>query len=291
MKKKYYVYVYLDPRKEGRFRYGDYDFDYEPFYVGKGCGNRYLKHLTENEKDTANTFKFRVIEKIKSTNRLPIIIKVENELNEGEAYKIEAQLIRVIGRRCDNSGSLTNIVKDGKPPSNYKQLDKLVIDEIITLYKEGFYLKHIANKLSLNENKIKRVLLENGLNVVRKAPTNKIILDGNTIKKLIIDYESGLSLRVLSDRYGLSFEVVRKTLKKNGVILRGYNYKKSDEHIKKIIENREYKVGQDNPMYKILSKAQIELMKKLRFTDKKSIKYIIDYMNISQKKYYEYINL
>ena len=33
----FYVYAYLDPRKPGVFQYKDFRFDYEPFYIGKGC--------------------------------------------------------------------------------------------------------------------------------------------------------------------------------------------------------------------------------------------------------------
>jgi len=44
---KFYVYIYLDPQKPGNFSYGPYHFDFEPFYVGKGFGDRYLKHLTK----------------------------------------------------------------------------------------------------------------------------------------------------------------------------------------------------------------------------------------------------
>lgn len=39
---EYYVYCYLDPRKEGVYVFGEYQFDYEPIYVGKGKGQRTL---------------------------------------------------------------------------------------------------------------------------------------------------------------------------------------------------------------------------------------------------------
>jgi len=35
----FYVYIYLDPRKPGRYVYGDYCFLYEPFYVWKNIGD------------------------------------------------------------------------------------------------------------------------------------------------------------------------------------------------------------------------------------------------------------
>lgn len=33
----YYIYIYLDPRKNGSFKYGSHEFKCEPFYVGKCC--------------------------------------------------------------------------------------------------------------------------------------------------------------------------------------------------------------------------------------------------------------
>jgi transposase-like protein len=291
MEAKYYVYVYSDPRKKGEFVYGENKFKYEPFYVGKGVNNRYLKHLTETEKDTENLFKFRVIEKIKSENLIPIITKVVINVEESEAYKIESELINLIGRRCDGTGCLTNIVIDANPPSNYKPLSKDTIEKIIELYNNGYYLKHIGAELSLNENKVKRTLIENGISPKRKSPLNKIKITDEIIKKICDEYENGSSIRTIGQKYSLSYEFTRKTIKNSGLNLRGYDYHKSDEHIKKIHENRVYKTGEENNCYKTLSNEEITKLKDLRFNQHKSIRSIIKEMKISQKKYYEYINL
>lgn len=288
---KYYVYVYLDPRKRGNYTYGKYNFEYEPFYIGKGTDNRYLKHLTETKADTSNISKFRTISKILSNDLVPIIVKVKSGLLESEAYFLETQLIKLIGRKCDRTGCLTNIVIDAKPPSNYKQLTRKTLNKIIKLYNDGWYLKHIGIELGLNENKVKRTLIENGLTPKRKPPVNKLILTNEILENMVSDYTSGLSIRKISEKYKLSFEVVRTTLKKNDVHLRGYNYKKTEQHIKKIRQSRQYKTGQDNTLYKTLSNDEIAKLKDLRFNHNKSIKFVIKEMKISQKKFYEYINL
>lgn len=291
MKKVYYVYVYLDPRKKGEYCYGDYKFDYEPFYVGKGIGNRYLKHLLENSKNTSNHFKHRIINKIRDVGLEPIIIKVKTGLGENKSYEIETELIKLIGRRCINEGPLTNILIDVKPPSNYIKLNNKIVKKIIKLYNDGHYLKHIGEELNLNENKIKRVLIENGITPKRKPPINKIKLNNSLIKKMINDYELGLSIRKIQNIYNISYEVVRKTLKNNGVVFRGYDYPKTKEHIAKTILSRKGKYTKfNNPNYKHLSNDEIEQLYDLRFNKNKKIKDIMTIMGISQSKYYDYIN-
>ena len=44
---EFYVYIWLDPRKLGKYVYGNYEFDHEPIYVGKGKGGR-LNDLTRH---------------------------------------------------------------------------------------------------------------------------------------------------------------------------------------------------------------------------------------------------
>lgn len=64
--KNFYIYVYLDPRKKGKYVYNQLEFNMEPFYLGKGRDDRCYKHLSEayNNRDD-NDHKCNVIRKIK----------------------------------------------------------------------------------------------------------------------------------------------------------------------------------------------------------------------------------
>ena len=64
-RRDFYVYIYLDPRKPGEYVYDDLKFDFEPFYVGKGIGNRLNRHIYLYKYDNCNSFKYNKINKIK----------------------------------------------------------------------------------------------------------------------------------------------------------------------------------------------------------------------------------
>ncbi len=87
---KFYVYIYLDPRKKGNFIYGEYEFNYEPFYVGKGSNNRCYNHLLKsnlNNKD--NLFK---------SNKIKKIIKLGYDLKKGFIIKQKENMTETLYR-------------------------------------------------------------------------------------------------------------------------------------------------------------------------------------------------
>lgn len=122
---RFYVYAYLDPRKNGIFKYGNYIFEAEPFYIGKGSGKRKYDHLKETKESSENIIKYRKINKIRTTLRCePIIVEINNFLSESDAYNLEIGMIALIGTIKDKSGPLTNIHKGGNKPPSFSELTK-----------------------------------------------------------------------------------------------------------------------------------------------------------------------
>jgi len=116
---KFYVYVYLDPRKPGKYVYGEYEFEYEPFYVGKGYGGRCMRHVQDYilETDT-NKMKTNKIKKIiRETGDIPIIIKYIEHINESHSFYLETDMIKNIGRKDLKLGPLTNLTDGGEGDS------------------------------------------------------------------------------------------------------------------------------------------------------------------------------
>jgi len=111
--KKYYVYIYLDPEKPGKFVYRFKGkilrTKYEPFYVGKGSGWRYTKSFYLNQ--IKNTFLEDRIRVIQQSKFLKPIVKFKKNFSEKEAYKLEKILIEGIGRKITKEGPLVNLIE------------------------------------------------------------------------------------------------------------------------------------------------------------------------------------
>lgn len=127
-KNEFYVYIYLNPLKPGYYTYGDNIFDFEPFYVGKGNGRRFLDHLVNQE---GSQEKNHLINSLLDSNNYPIIIKIKEKLSEDEAFHLEKKLIKIIGRKILNEGPLLNIQPGGEGFSgwviteNWKEKNKI----------------------------------------------------------------------------------------------------------------------------------------------------------------------
>jgi hypothetical protein len=120
MENKFYVYIYLDPRKKGKFTYGKYNFENEPFYIGKGHGRRVKKHIYNANSRNTNNFKENKIRKIrKEINQDPIIIILQDKLFEQQAFDLEIKLIKTIGRNNIGTGPLCNFTDGGEGSSGY----------------------------------------------------------------------------------------------------------------------------------------------------------------------------
>lgn len=102
---KYYVYALIDPT------------DDTIFYIGKGFGRRAYRHSQETEDNTENKRKFNKIQSIRDVGKEPTISFLYVDLTEDEAYNIEEELIKEMGRIWyDTDGVLTNICVRAIPP-------------------------------------------------------------------------------------------------------------------------------------------------------------------------------
>lgn len=134
--KKFYVYVYLDPRKPGKYEYGNYSFDYEPFYIGKGFSSRIFYHLKCKGK---NYLKNKIISDLLKINKVPIIYKIVENLTNEESLTKEIEIISKIGRLMLDSGPLTNLTDGGEGSIGYKQSQETKNKRVKSLQKSTFY--------------------------------------------------------------------------------------------------------------------------------------------------------
>lgn len=109
----YYVYVFLDSLKPGYFVYEDLEFEYEPFYIGKGINNRINDSFKEGNYYNHQTYKSRRINSIIKNGGDVLRYKIYENLTNEESCLFEIQTIKKIGRKNLNLGPLTNLTDGG----------------------------------------------------------------------------------------------------------------------------------------------------------------------------------
>ncbi len=92
MNNTFYTYIYLDPRKPGRWEYKNWVFLYEPMYIGKGMGDRINNHLQTYKLRKGSIFS-RKLTKILALSLKPIRFRIFENLKEDEAFEEEVKAI------------------------------------------------------------------------------------------------------------------------------------------------------------------------------------------------------
>jgi len=161
-----YVYIFLDPRKEGIWYYKNIVFFYQPFYVGEGINNRIKCHFTPKAL-SKNCLKSNIINKILEEGLEPIKKILFSGISKNEALEIESDIIKTFGTRYHKTGILSNVFKFGNKftkemyISEYKADNKAAIKKAAEIKKGRTNIELYGEKMAaIIGNKISKVLSE-----------------------------------------------------------------------------------------------------------------------------------
>lgn len=160
----HYVYFLLDPRMPGNWKFMGHEFEFKPFYVGKGNAYRDRNHFYENSLNRdPNIIKVATIRKIQRLKLSPIIKRVVENISNSIAITIEKEAISHFGRLLDG-GILTNICKsDAQTSANVVGKDNLHSKVVYQYSLDGKFIKKwdtscrcVANELGIAQSSLAR---------------------------------------------------------------------------------------------------------------------------------------
>ena len=163
IKNDYYVYVYSNTNKRIDRYINNFYFEYEPFYIGKGNGNR-MYDFNNRDENLINQMK-----ELKENNSLKIE-KIIFDLTEDDAYFYEQIFINNFGRLNNGTGILYNKVKGNR--KNKKEIDKNnlklnlqynFIEKLLIELNNEKTLKKVSIKLNISERTLFRKIKEYSL--------------------------------------------------------------------------------------------------------------------------------
>ena len=178
MSSNFYNYVYLDPRKPGKYPYKDICLLYEPYYVGKGTGLRYLQHLREKPARTNKILKDKIIYLSKEYNLSDYIDVFNYTLDENLSYEREDTLIKEIGSNYIDeikNGPLVNLNLGSNPPNHkgktYVEIygsveraqEQIELRRKIQIERGGFFGGHIHTEESKQKISRSSIRENNGM--------------------------------------------------------------------------------------------------------------------------------
>lgn len=167
----FYVYVHCDPRKplnakaniKHLFLASRFGLKYEPFYVGKGTGNR-AYDLTRNDSHR------KVRSLIRKQNKDIVVSVIDRQLSEAAALHKESALMDILGLRSVlQSGLLVNL-DEGLSEARYGAYSQLEndwegIQKILRLnrciFKKSYYENHATKQHTTREVVNSNTMVEN----------------------------------------------------------------------------------------------------------------------------------
>lgn len=300
----YYIYVYLDTRKKGSYSYGEFHFEYEPFYIGKGTNDRHLSHLRiakGSRKGKINKVISKIIS-ILNEGYEPKIIKIIEGLTKENYSNYEISTIKLIGKLCDGLGPLLNttdggdggITWIGEHHNKGKKLEEIVGEEKAIELKQN--LSELASKRvgELNSNfgnrgELSKIYGENNPNFGKKR--DQITKDkiSNKLKEYYsnLEYDDTNRVNKIKEYFSLldSGEIKLRVEKRKNTIdnkpdeikqewydkisksLKDKNEKGelfTDEHRKKLKNNNYRKLNKGSDKLKLSDKTKKKLSESLK---------------------------
>ena len=250
-KTNFYVYIFLDPRKPGKFYYGGHYFEFQPYYVGKGKDNRHKCHIKDSQLNSKiNPYKqnkMRAIMKL-GYDPLDYLIVLWDDLEEKQAMMREMDLIKQIGRFDLKTGPLTNLTDGGEGMSGYNngRLGKSLAD---CIGREA-----ALRTIKINRNRIKKY---GSPSSTPEAKLKISISNGRPIKQLdlnntLIKVWHSLNFAAKSLKIGVSTIFGCLTMKEKSITAGGFKWEYVDQPNKKYTKEFEDRHKKNSKYYKIL---------------------------------------
>jgi hypothetical protein len=262
----YYVYIYLDPRKKSKYIFGDYIFNYEPIYVGKGKGYQDTSHFRySRKKSKIKGMKQIILRELFENNLKPIIIRVLSNISEEEAFDWECEYIKSIGRLCDKSGPLTNLTNGGEGLKSIFITEEHLINQS-KRSKHNNYAKGLHHT-----EETKKKISESNKGLKRSEKTKNLVRLSKIGKK-----------RIFTNVW------------KNNISKSRIGKKQSEETKKKIsVKNKGRKMTSDNIKKMLISKGKIYIFidpKGIIYSDVVNVKDFCIIHNLNISTIYDFLN-
>jgi hypothetical protein len=185
---KFYVYALLDERKPGNFTYEIDDIvinlSYEPFYIGKGTGNRIASHEKNALLESNTTIKDNKIRKIWNEGKKVIRSKILDQLDEDTSLELEIKLIKEIKRKEDR-GPLINLTDGG---DGLKNPSLEIRQKIAEGNRNRIISEETREKLRNNWfqklSRLERIRISRGISLEEAQVINNQIIEKTTLARL-----------------------------------------------------------------------------------------------------------